>query len=187
MTLEGEYYAIFRVAANHCENCRNPHDIGRRILRKNLSCKGFNGESQSSWHWKANITRPPYHERLQRQMSQSSWHWKANITGEGDSVTAPLEEGRNPHDIGRRILPNYDPKYKEERNESQSSWHWKANITLWVRPHARNARCRNPHDIGRRILPDYFNLKGAAKDSRNPHDIGRRILQEVHQHKITYR
>ncbi len=83
---------------------------------------------------------------------------------------------RNPHDIGRRILPHY----------------------LFTQ--FRVFCGRNPHDIGRRILRIYI-VKGAVSQTvailmtlegeyypfaqvqqtieefrRNPHDIGRRIL-----------
>jgi len=50
----------------------------------------------------------------------------------GIESTTPA--GRNPHDIGRRILHTYK------------------NSTLYMR------RGRNPHDIGRRILREIFTV-----------------------------
>jgi len=55
MTLEGEYYFIISL-------------INTIFVL-----------SQSSWHWKANITNIQLAEDI-KDMSQSSWHWKANIT-----------------------------------------------------------------------------------------------------------
>jgi len=160
--------------------------------------------SQSSWHWKANITcGKTFHKKITSQ-SQSSWHWKANITDNSENSLFIIKG-------------------------SQSSWHWKANITaiacavdshgffvailmtlegeyyfpclcsnlIWIsrNPHDIGRRIlrkiwrtllvglsRNPHDIGRRILLAEKYKMPELFESRNPHDIGRRILQD-----ITYR
>ncbi len=206
--------------------------------------------------------------------SQSSWHWKANIT----LILTALRltrSSRNPHDIGRRILRaaqlpcvndkivailmtlegeyyikfcancfnyrvailmtlegeyyyytflghlldfdvailmtlegeyyNTHLKNNEKKFLSQSSWHWKANITChtWKRyimgfvailmtlegeyynnvsTFFRWQTCRNPHDIGRRILPQVQRrLWRIFRYGRNPHDIGRRILLHLNQ------
>ncbi len=79
MTLEGEYYRSLSVLVL-TENCRNPHDIGRRILLATTSFPIGSLTSQSSWHWKANITDRSSLKSEVFTQSQSSWHWKANIT-----------------------------------------------------------------------------------------------------------
>ncbi len=151
MTLEGEYYVQPNKRTALLKSCRNPHDIGRRILQKKLFAPcGHNrvailmtlegeyyqlvllvlGEglgSQSSWHWKANITQFIFYKSFPYFLSQSSWHWKANIT-QPQETSLMWWPCRNPHDIGRRILLNSVLDICSVFL-SQSSWHWKANIT----------------------------------------------------------
>jgi len=200
MTLEGEYYPP-NWPARLWRGCRNPHDIGRRILRASSLRRCFcrrvailmtlEGEyyyrvnSRPLWRYHVAILMTlegeyyssfcapklksiivailmtlegEYYQALRglgkndnsvailmtlegeyystscakhisRNKSQSSWHWKANITYSNNSVGELFEGCRNPHDIGRRILLQNDLANQFLGNVSQSSWHWKANIT----------------------------------------------------------
>jgi len=132
---------------------RNPHDIGRRILPYHHKGDSFQPvSSQSSWHWKANITSRDYAPKYPSPVrSQSSWHWKANITI-SSFVRFWKVSSRNPHDIGRRILQRFFYKESKESGVAilmtlEGEYYSKASVVgEFV------GTSRNPHDIGRRIL-----------------------------------
>ncbi len=155
MTLEGEYYGEFEGVTFDKVKSRNPHDIGRRILPKSLILGSITRSSQSSWHWKANITR-----------WDGGWQLKCFCR-------------RNPHDIGRRILRWEKPRTLQVFGvailmtlEGEYYLHFNPYKVMVIEG-------RNPHDIGRRILLAALNECGLFNFCRNPHDIGRRILREA--------
>jgi len=155
-------------------NCRNPHDIGRRILRRNqaqfiecLRCRNPHDIGRR-------ILQYLHRQGCGLQESQSSWHWKANITHDQGDMYSEFKVA---------ILMTLEGEYYRTlwwknftRAMSQSSWHWKANITRRVTERNDNNSSRNPHDIGRRILPKVYRDGRGFAIGRNPHDIGRRIL-----------
>jgi len=79
MTLEGEYYTRSRVMQT-VPTRRNPHDIGRRILRKR----------------KRTNCKPNFVAILMTL--------EGEYYSEGFALYRQENVGRNPHDIGRRIL-----------------------------------------------------------------------------------
>ncbi len=96
MTLEGEYYRLIRRTFGFPYKSRNPHDIGRRILR---------GHSASLFSCRA----------VAILMTLEGEYY-------GRQIPAFIKQNsRNPHDIGRRILHDNLRHYVEKLNGSQSS------------------------------------------------------------------
>ncbi len=128
MTLEGEYYKFI------CQSIikkfsRNPHDIGRRILQLlsfPFPIQFWTVAILMTLEGEYYVTAP-LTIKIEAS-SQSSWHWKANIT-QNQSPAKKHRSCRNPHDIGRRILLYHLETRDDKPKKSQSSWHWKANIT----------------------------------------------------------
>ncbi len=80
MTLEGEYYGEFHTAAHSALSVAILMTLeGEYYSVMFFTCAGL-------------------------YKSQSSWHWKANITIANRRFPQAREQRRNPHDIGRRIL-----------------------------------------------------------------------------------
>ncbi len=175
MTLEGEYYLLLNFSFNFSKYCRNPHDIGRRILLLN-KCVHIREqrvailmtlEGEYYKQWGKELWQNPLVAIL--MTLEGEYYAVCTNTGDHRGVVAILMtlegeyyrqrslglytvgESRNPHDIGRRIL--------------RKRTNCKPNFSA----------CRNPHDIGRRILLVGFQGQNFPL-SRNPHDIGRRIL-----------
>ncbi len=128
MTLEGEYYAKLRCNRGSFRESQSSWHWKANITDQRIIPLHHDDRSQSSWHWKANITRNLFLSGLHNYPSQSSWHWKANITLTSRTVT-----------VRERVVAilmtlegeYYDTAYCIEYavSQSQSSWHWKANIT----------------------------------------------------------
>jgi len=135
MTLEGEYYFSPLRSWRSGLWCRNPHDIGRRILHRTWK--------QCRVH--ANCRNPhDIGRRILPIFSKKRYiHPQVAIlmTLEGEyyhhirQSKDPKFKSRNPHDIGRRIL--HIMRLKD----------------------LKNLRSRNPHDIGRRILQEVHQHK----------------------------
>ncbi len=106
MTLEGEYYLMPKTQLQFGSDSRNPHDIGRRILR---ILNNFNGIEyvvailmtlEGEYYWEVD-------PRSGTERCRNPHDIGRRILLDNPDTLAKFWAGRNPHDIGRRILRLY--------------------------------------------------------------------------------